>query len=203
MNANHPFRRARLLAAARHVPARLRAAAFASAATAMVFAMLAMPASAGTTQVSSVGIFNDGCVAPVGAVPADTGDYPPIDLAGSLDGCWYTYVTVSRSTPSGAYYEEGNELFVGCLNAAACGSFTTDYKFTGKYDENGAEIHGRCEHAIVGGEGGFAGAKGVLLFKDDVVNLTFDVRGQIMLASPGVRSAAKSGSSGSTRIGGC
>jgi hypothetical protein len=43
------------------------------------------------------------------------------------------------------------------------------------------EIHGRCEHTIVGGTEGFAGAKGVILFKDDVVNLKFDYRGHISL----------------------
>ena len=43
------------------------------------------------------------------------------------------------------------------------------------------EIHGRCEHRIVGGTGDFATAKGVILFKDDVVNLKFDYRGPISL----------------------
>ena len=43
------------------------------------------------------------------------------------------------------------------------------------------EIHGRCEHRIVGGTGDFASEKGVLLFKDDVVNLKFEYRGQISL----------------------
>jgi hypothetical protein len=33
----------------------------------------------------------------------------------------------------------------------------------------------------VGGTGGFAGAKGVIKFKDDVVNLKFDYKGHITL----------------------
>ena len=45
------------------------------------------------------------------------------------------------------------------------------------------EIHGRCEHRVVGGTEDFAGAKGVILFKDDVVNLKFDYRGNISLDS--------------------
>jgi hypothetical protein len=37
------------------------------------------------------------------------------------------------------------------------------------------------KHHVLGGTGDFAGAKGVLLFKDDVVNLKFDYRGNISL----------------------
>lgn len=59
-----------------------------------------------------------------------------------------------------------------------------------RYRKDGAELHGRCQHAIVEGDGGFAGAKGVPQFKDDVVNLTFDIRRQIMLASPDAQSVA-------------
>lgn len=153
-----------------------------AAVAASVFAMLAMPASAGTTQVSGVAVFNTECQPPVGSPPADLGDYPPLDLTGSLAGCWYTYVSRSQFSPSGTYVEQGTEIFVGCLNGS-CGTFETIYTFTAKYvDETFAEeIHGRCEHRIVGGTGDFAGAKGVLLFKDDVVNLTFDYRGHISL----------------------
>ena len=43
------------------------------------------------------------------------------------------------------------------------------------------EIHGRCHHPIVDGTGDFAGATGVLQFKDDVVNLKYDWRGHISL----------------------
>jgi hypothetical protein len=146
-------------------------------------AELAMPASAGTTQVSGIGMFNTECQPPVGSPPDDLGDYPAIDLTGSLNGCWYTYVSKSQFNPSGTYLEQGTEIFVGCLNGLACGTFETIYTFTAKYvDETFAEeIHGRCEHRIVGGTEDFAGAKGVLLFKDDVVNLKFDYKGHISL----------------------
>ena len=74
---------------------------------------LAMPASAGTTQVSGVGVFNDACQPPVGSPPADPGDYAPIELTGSLHGCRYTYVSSSRFNRSGTYQETGTETFVG------------------------------------------------------------------------------------------
>ena len=149
----------------------------------LVLGCSALPASAGTTQVSGIGVFNNACQPPAGSPPADLGDYPPIDLSGSLDGCWYTYVSKSQFNPGGTYQEKGTEIFVGCLNGTTCGTFETTYTFTGKYVDVtfAQEIHGRCEHSIVGGTGGFAGAKGVSLFKDDVVNLKFDYRGHISL----------------------
>jgi hypothetical protein len=143
----------------------------------------ALPASAGTTQVSGIGVFNNACQPPVGSPPADLGDYPPIEMSGSLNGCWYTYVSRSQFNPSGTYVEQGNEIFVGCLNGTTCGTFETTYTFTAKYvdDTFAQEIHGRCEHRIVGGTGDFAGAKGVITFRDDVVNLNFHYRGHINL----------------------
>ena len=146
-------------------------------------AELAMPASKGATLVSGIGVFNTECQPPVGSPPDDLGDYPAIDLTGSLNGCWYTYVSKSQFNPSGTYLEQGTEIFVGCLNGLACGTFETIYTFTAKYvdDTFAEEIHGRCEHRIVGGTEDFAAAKGVLLFKDDVVNLQFEYRGPISL----------------------
>jgi hypothetical protein len=162
---------------------RLRATTLTAAVAATVLAVLAMPASAGTTQVSGSAVFNNECQPPDGSPPDDPGDYPPIDLSGSLDGCWYTYVSASKFNPSGTYIEQGTEIFVGCLNGTTCGTFETTYTATAKYvdDTFAEEIHGRCEHSIVGGTADFAGAKGVILFKDDVVNLKFDYRGHISL----------------------
>ena len=154
---------------------------FAVAVAASVLAVLAMPASAGTTKVSGPGVFDTECLPPAGNPPVNLGTYDPIDLSGNLDGCWYTYVSTSRTNPSGTYVEQGTELFVGCLNGTVCGTFETTYTFTAKYDTLGQEIHGRCHHPIVGGTGGFAGAKGVINFKDDVVTGTFDYRGNISL----------------------
>jgi hypothetical protein len=161
------------------------------AVAALMLSVLAMPASAGTTQVSGIGVFNTECQPPVGSPPANPGDYPPIDLSGSLDGCWYTYVSASRINPSGTYIEQGSEVFVGCLGAA-CGTFETTYTFTAKYvdDTFAEEIHGRCHHPIVDGTGDFAGAKGAINFKDDVVNLKFDYKGHIGLAPAGVQDVA-------------
>ena len=152
------------------------------AVAASVLAVLAMPASAGTTQVSGIAVFNDACQPPVGSPPADPGDYAPIDLSGSLVGCWYTYVSESKFNRSGTYQEKGTEIFVGCMNGI-CGTFETTYTFTAKYvdDTFAEEIHGRCHHPIVSATGDFAGAKGVIDFKDDVVNLKFDYRGQVSL----------------------
>ena len=162
---------------------RLRATTLMAAVAATALAVLAMPASAGTTRVSGSSVYNTECQLPAGSPPSNPGDYPPLDLSGSLDGCWYTYVSASKFNPSGTYIEQGTEIFVGCLNGTTCGTFETTYTFTAKYTDDTflEEIHGRCEHSIVGGTGDFAGAKGVILFKDDVVNLKFDYRGHISL----------------------
>ena len=191
----------------------LRVASITAALTALTFAVLALPTTAGTTQLTSVGVFNDACQPPVGSPPANVGDYPPIDLTGSLDGCWYTYVSASKLNPSGTYIEQGTELFVGCLNGTTCGTFETTYTFTGKYTDDtfSEEIHGRCEHAVVDGTGDFAGVKGAIKFKDDVVNLKFDIRGHISLGSSDAEIAAAVAQAsaksveadGPTRSGGC
>lgn len=219
MSTCHRFLRPRrdrsglLAEASRRVPGWRRATSFTAVATALVFAVLAMPANAEATLASGVGVFDDTCQPPVGSPPGNPGDYPPIAMSGSLDGCWYTYVSASRFNPSGTYVEQGTELFVGCLDGMACGTFETVYTFTGKYTDDtfAEEIHGRCEHRIVGGTGDFAGAKGVINFKDDVVNLVFDYRGPISLASSEQADAAVAqedaakltGTVGPTRSGGC
>lgn len=169
-----------------------RATAFMALLTALLLAVLALPAQAGTAQVGGVGVFNAACQPPVGSPPTNSGDYPPIDMSGSLDGCWYTYVSASRFNPSGTYIEQGTEIFVGCLDGTSCGTFETTYTFTGKYTDDtfAEEIHGRCEHAIVGGTGDFAGVEGAIKFKDDVVNLKFDYRGHITLASTTAKNGA-------------
>ena len=155
---------------------------FAFAVAASVLAVLAMPASAETTQVSGLGVINTECQPPVGSPPVDPGDFGPLELTGSLYGCWYFYVTSSKFNRSGTYQETGTEIFVGCLNGT-CGTFETTYTATAKYvdDTFAEEIHGRCHHTIVGGTGGFAGATGVINYKDDVVNLKFDYEGHISL----------------------
>ena len=170
---------------ARRVSDWLRAMTLTAVVVASVLAILTIPASAaGTTQVSGIGVFDSECQPPAGSPPGDLGDYPPIHLSdGGLEGCWYTYVSASQFNPSGTYIEQGTEIFVGCLNGTACGTFETTYTFTAKYvdDTFAEEIHGRCHHPIVGGTGDFAGANGVILFKDDVVNLKYNYRGHLSL----------------------
>lgn len=156
----------------------LRAATIAGvvAGTALVVAVAA--ATAGTTKVSGEGAYVTSCALPP-PTSAGGGDYPPLELEGSLEGCWYTYISSSQAQPSGTYLEKGTEIFVGCLNETTCGTFTTTYTFTGKFAPSGAEIHGRCEHSIVGGTGGFDGMSGVINFKDDVDAGLFFYRGNI------------------------
>lgn len=157
-----------------------RAATVSAVVAATALVVVVGTASAGTTQVSGDGVFNAACDPP-GALqpPSDTGDYDPLALTGNLVGCWYTYVSDARSHPSGTYQETGTELFVGCLNGTTCGTFSTTYTFTAKFAPTGAELHGRCQHPIVGGTGGFAGMSGVILFKDDVDTGIFYYRGNI------------------------
>jgi len=176
---------------------RSRMSAVAAVIAVSALIVLAAPAAGGTTQVSGTAVNNVNCLPPVGTPPANLGDYPPIDLTGSLDGCWYTYVSDFRLHPSGTYQETGTETFVGCLNGSACGTFNTMYTFTAKFTPEFAEIHGRCQHAITGGTGAFTNASGVILFKDDVVNLLFNYRGHINLVSAARRMLAAAGSVGS------
>lgn len=112
--------------------------------------------------------------------------YPPLLLSGSLQGCWYTEIDTSKTTPSGVYLEAGREVFVGHLNGGPSGVFTTTYKFEGKFAPDGTEIFGRCQHPLVAGSGtgGFAGATGRLDFKDIVADggdVSYVYRGHISL----------------------
>ncbi len=91
-------------------------------------------------------------------------------MTGDLVGCWYTdTIDYVSETPSGVYQERGTETFVGCTaDGSMCGTFSTTYKFTAKFAEDGSQLHGRCQHPIVSGTGDFAGIAGRLDFKDDV-----------------------------------
>jgi hypothetical protein len=94
-------------------------------------------------------------------------------LVGDLDGCWYTDDAVATVTPSGVVNEGGAETFVGTWMGESI-TFTTVYKFTAKFDAAGNEIHGRCQHPIVGGD-----VDGRVDFKDDVDTGIFDYRGHL------------------------
>jgi hypothetical protein len=104
-------------------------------------------------------------------------------MTGGLVGCWYTDTLNEKKkhveTASGKYVliYTGTERFTGCLDAdgdGGCsgdptGTFYTTFTFTTQYDvQTLTEIRGRCHHPIVSGTGDFAGATGVINFKDDV-----------------------------------
>ena len=82
-------------------------------------------------QLSGTAVYDfDGSICP--APPsgyADFVSYPGLVLSGSLQGCWYTKVDASRTTPSGVYLETGREVFIGSLNGGPIGVFATTYKF--------------------------------------------------------------------------
>ena len=153
-------------------------------AMALVSVLTGSPLSAaGTTQIGGIG-FLDPDQGP-GGVCSQTSDFT-IVVTGSLTGCWYTFILESRLLdPSGVYLERGVDRFVVCITGTPnCGTFTTTYKFTAKYDlETFAELKGRCEHPIVenSGTGVFANATGRIDVKDDVVNGVFEYRGHITL----------------------
>jgi|GEM_PF-3135503 len=133
--------------------------------------------AAGNTQISGSGAFDS---------EGDCTEIPSqftMVIEGDLVGCWYTHGwEVVQDTPAGTYGERGTERFIGCLaNTAICGTFDTQYHFTAKYAPDGSEVHGRCQHPITHGTGGFVGVKGRLAFKDDVGTGVVYYRGHLKL----------------------
>ena len=133
---------------------------------AVMFALVALAGAAsarstGTTQVS--GLLEPDRDATCTEHPNPEGG--AWDVSGSLVGCWYvdTYV-VENESHAGGFVASGTETFSGCLGST-CGHIFTTYKFTAKY-EGDTETHGRCHHPIVGGDGGFSDASGVIEMKD-------------------------------------
>lgn len=124
-------------------------------------------ASQDNQQVGGSGFYEDPDDPVCPAPPASYDSYPALVISGSLEGCWYTNVLTSKTTPSGVYLETGEELFVGELNGIE-GTFSTTYRFEAKLLPDGTEIRGRCQHPIVAGTGTgvFADATGIILFKD-------------------------------------
>ena len=145
---------------------------------------LSAPANAATNQLSGTAFFNPSKGDPCPEDQPAYSSYDPIVMTGSLDGCWYTHIETSRTTPGGVYLETGQELFVGSLNGGPTGTFTTTYKFEAKLNSAGSEVRGRCQHPIVAdsGTGGFAGATGRVDFKDIIGDpITYEYRGHIRL----------------------
>jgi hypothetical protein len=142
----------------------------------------AAPAHAGATQIDGTAEFQseDGGPCPI---VEEYNDYPPLVLAGSLTGCWYTDVQAERTTAGNVYLERGRELFVGSLRPGGpTGTFTTTYRFEAKLAADGSEVRGRCQHPLVAGSatGVFAGATGRLDFKDIIEDpITYVYRGHL------------------------
>ena len=150
----------------------------------VALSLVAAPANA-ANQISGTANF---AVAPECLpAPADFADSPPIDMDGSLEGCWYTNILTQKTTQGGVFLESGEELFVGSLNGGPEGTFTTTYKFEAKLNPDGSEIRGRCQHPIAAdsGTGGFAGPSGRVDFKDIIGSdnsVTYVYRGHIRFA---------------------
>ncbi|WP_132197864.1 MULTISPECIES: DUF3224 domain-containing protein [Kribbella] len=148
--------------------------------------LMALPVSAqaGTNQLSGDALYDAAaCPAPPAGYEEFV-SYPGLDMTGSLDGCLYTRADPAHVTPSGAYLETGEEVFVGRLNGGLEGTFATTYRFEAKFETDGTEIHGRCQHPVVAGSGtgGFAGATGHLDFKDIIGEpVTYVYRGHLKL----------------------
>jgi hypothetical protein len=131
---------------------------------------------------------------PCAAVDPETGQPAQANvMAGRLIGCWYTDTySVISTTVTGVIHAIGSEHFVGCLNIGRHGDCTEPdptgtlaltYTFEFKPDPvTGNELWGHCEHQIVSGTGGFAGAAGRIDFTDNVSNGTSAYRGHITLA---------------------
>ena len=129
----------------------------------LALAGTATAAGRGTTQVSGV-------QAPVASGPCfDAGAIASYAMTGDLTGCWYADDLDCRVHPGGTVQCTGHEHFVGSVGGKS-GTLDFGIEFSGKYDgpPTYAEIHGRCHHPILGGDGDFAGATGMLNFKDDV-----------------------------------
>jgi len=116
-------------------------------------------------------------------------------MTGGLVGCWYEdTIAFTKEKEAGGkmlVHFSGTEHFSGCLDVDGdghCapgdphGTLSFAFTFTGQFfafPEN--EIRGRCHHPVVSGTGDFAGATGVLNFKDDVAAGTSPYAGHIKL----------------------
>jgi hypothetical protein len=143
--------------------------------------ILAAPAAlaGGATQISGVAFFDGADTCDSASVGADFA----LIMTGDLDGCLYTFIETSESSPSGTYRETGTELFVASDSEGA-DTFTTTYRFEAKYEDvtdPATEIFGRCQHPIVEGSGTgiYQGVTGIVFFKDDVEAGNFPYRGHL------------------------
>ena len=167
-----------------------RLTAIAMACATLLIASVAPVGAAGAAQVRGVAEFDWSISL---GVPRDTGsacELPSGEFAnhtdftlafsGDLQGCWYTLIEEIKAQPSGTYRERGREVFIGTYLGEA-GTFQTTYQFEGKFDESGAEVHGRCQHRITAesGTGVFEGVSGRIDIKDDVETGCYFYRGHL------------------------
>lgn len=134
-----------------------------------LFGFVSTVGAAGATQIAGVAHLDEegDCNDPEGA----GADFALI-LEEDLEGCLYTWVESYDCRPSGTYIERGTETFVGTGPDGEEGSFSTNFVFTGKFDdcENlEGQVFGRCQHPIIAGSGSgdFKGVTGRLDFKDE------------------------------------
>src|SRR5687767_8187355 len=140
----------------------------------------------GATQISGVAVLDDPDPLDAACPPLMGAEPPPnyaLVMTGDLEGCLYTFVETTQSSPSGTYRETGTETFVGRYGNLE-GTFETTYRFEAKYEDVDnlvGEIFGRCQHPIVegSGTGDFQGVSGRLDFKDDVETGEFFYRGHL------------------------
>ena len=136
----------------------------------------------GATQISGDAYFDDPAVGECAPPPEGVAsDYPPLVMTGGLEGCLYTDILTTESSPSGTYRETGTEFFVASDGVS---TFETTYRFEAKYedvDTLSGEIFGRCQHPIVegSGTGDYEGVSGRLDFKDDIEAGNFPYRGHL------------------------
>jgi hypothetical protein len=151
-----------------------------------VVLMAPSPAHAGgATQISGIGYSADtnaGECTNSPTEPAGTIDVvPPLKMTGSLEGCLFSFILSNETSPSGTYREWGIDIFVSNDEVSR---FETTYLFTAKFDEDGNEIWGRCEHPITAGTGTgvFEGVTGRFNIKDHVegkVLIDFPYKGHL------------------------
>lgn len=150
----------------------MRAGIGACAALASVLALAAPANAGGVAQVSGIAVYDGNSDEPGNCDELES--VLTLELiSGDLIGCWYTTDATATATPSGVVHELGTETFIGEWNGVPV-EFVTVYRFTGKFEVDGTEIHGRCQHPIVSGDVG-----GRIDFKDDVATGEFVYRGHL------------------------
>ena len=152
---------------------------------AMAVSLLAAPVSAApaakNVHFSGVGIPGGpgdyGCTANPDGVPTYV-----ILMTGDLEGCIYGYELSYKELPNGIFQTRDHEYFFGTFNGKS-GSWEMDEHFTSKWNADGSQKYGRCQHPIIKGTGtgDFTGVTGRVDFKDDVDLGVANYRGHVKI----------------------